>query len=309
MSGAYHRTCLLCSSCDIRPLGREYAHAYLVKCGACALVFCDRVPTPEELMKHYAGYPRNQSVSPITVKRYERLLESVELYRKLNRILDVGCGDGHFLEVARRRGWNVFGTEFTDEAVSVCRSKRIVMHKGAIQHYNADEPFDVITSFEVLEHINDGCDHVRKIAGLIRPGGLFYFTTPNFDSLSRRCLGGRWVVIEYPEHLVYYTVPTIDRLLSGAGFSRRSIETTGFSPESFWRSRRTGTMPGHADEGLRSKIERRPYLRLARDMMNGLLKIFRAGDTLKGFYVSQSAKAPPTSSYGVARASICRGVA
>src|SRR5712691_7734277 len=98
-----HRKCLLCSSPDIRPLGHEYAHAYLVKCGPCGLVFCSRVPTVEELTEHYSKYPRDQPISPITVKRYEALLSKVEPYRKLNRILDVGCGDGHFLETARRK--------------------------------------------------------------------------------------------------------------------------------------------------------------------------------------------------------------
>jgi hypothetical protein len=137
------------------------------------------------------------------------------------------------------------------------------------------------------------------------PGG-FYFTTPNFNSLSRRCLGGRWVVIEYPEHLVYYTVSTVDRLLSGAGFSRQSVRTTGFSPESVRCSTGTGTMPGHADEGLRSEIEGRVFLRMARDIVNGLLNIFRAGYTLKGFYVGEPPKEIPSASYAVAKGSICR---
>ncbi len=284
--GRHHRNCLLCSSPCIRPLGRTYTHAYLVKCGSCGLVFCGRVPTAKELREHYSKYPRNQRISPITVKRYEQILARVEPYRKLNRILDVGCGDGHFLEAAKRRGWNVFGTELTDEAIAICRSKGITMHQGPLQSYVPDARFDVITSFEVLEHINDGRDHVRKIACLIRPCGMFYFTTPNFDSCSRRFLGGRWVVIEYPEHLVYYTVSTIDRLLSDAGFSRCSIRTTGFSPQGFRCSTGAATRPGHADEGLRSEIEERVYLRVARDVVNGLLNIFRAGDTVKGFYAS-----------------------
>jgi 2-polyprenyl-3-methyl-5-hydroxy-6-metoxy-1,4-benzoquinol methylase len=289
-----HRKCLLCASSDLRALPAKYAHAYLVRCGACRLVFCRRVPTPDELIDHYARYPRNQPISPITVKRYETLLDRIEPYRKLNRILDVGCGDGHFLEAARRKGWDVFGTEFTDEAIAVCRARSIPMHKGPIQEYRAEVRFDAVTSFEVLEHLNDGADHVAKIAVLIRPGGILYFTTPNFNSMSRRLLGGKWVVIEYPEHLVYYTASTVDRLLSQAGFAKRSMRSTGLSPQGFRRSGRAVPRPGNADEALRSGIEGRADLRLARDVVNGALSVLRAGDTLKGFYVSEQRLVSPS---------------
>lgn len=289
-----HRSCLLCASRDLRALPAQYAHAHLVKCGDCGLVFCRRVPALEELIDHYAKYSRNQPISPITIKRYEALLARLEPYRKLNRILDIGCGDGHFLETARRKGWDIFGIELTDEAIAVCGAKGIPTHKGPIQEYRPQFRFDVVTSFEVLEHLNDGGDHVARIAALIRSGGTLYFTTPNFNSISRRLLGGRWVVIEYPEHLVYYTAATVDRLLSRAGFSKRSIRTTGLSPQGFRSSGRAASRPGNADEALRSGIEGRAYLRLARDVVNGVLSALRAGDTLKGFYVCEPRGTSPS---------------
>jgi 2-polyprenyl-3-methyl-5-hydroxy-6-metoxy-1,4-benzoquinol methylase len=278
-----HTSCLLCQSKALDPLPEEYAHAYLVQCKSCGLVFGSRIPTQEELQAHYAQYPRNTSISPVTVKRYEELLEKMEPWRKTNKILDVGCGDGHFLEAAKRKGWDVYGTEFTDEAIASCRAKGINMFKGSIQSYNENN-FDVITSFEVLEHINDGREHVRKIHSLLRAGGLFYFTTPNFSSLSRKKLGGKWNVIEYPEHLTYYTTSTITRLLTEAGFKKRSMRTTGFSPQRFNLSKGTATRPGNSDESLRLAIEEKAHLRLAKNIANGLLNLFRAGDTLKGFF-------------------------
>ncbi|MEO5643284.1 MAG: class I SAM-dependent methyltransferase [Bacteroidia bacterium] len=280
----FHSHCLLCNSTQLSSKGKSYEHAYLVSCDSCGLVFGKRIPTPDELQSHYAQYIRDNSISPITVSRYEELLEQFEPYRKLNRILDIGCGDGHFLAVAQKKGWQVFGTEYTDEAVKVSRSKGIEIHQGSIQDYTADQ-FDVITSFEVLEHINDGREHVKKINTLLRPDGLFYFTTPNFNSFSRKWLGGKWNVIEYPEHLTYYTVRTVTKLLKDAGFEKSSFRTTGFSPQRFKLSVGTATRVGNSDESLRNAIEEKAFLRLAKKIVNGALNLFNSGDTLKGYFI------------------------
>ncbi len=280
----FHKHCLLCNSESLIPLGKGYEHAYLVKCSSCGLVFGEKIPSTEDLQIHYAKYKRDNSISPITIKRYEELLNRFEPYRKLNRILDIGCGDGHFLAVAKQNGWEVFGTEYTDEAVNVCREKGIQIHQGNLQTFFAEQ-FDVVTSFEVLEHINDGQEHAAKINSLLRNKGLFYFTTPNFNSFSRKYLGGKWNVIEYPEHLTYYTVGTITKLLKNAGFSRISVRTTGFSLQRFKLSVGKAERMENSEEELRTAIEEKALLRLSKNIANGILNIFRSGDTIKGFFL------------------------
>lgn len=285
-----HDHCLVCGSSEYRTMSQEYAHAWLVKCNTCGFVYCCRIPTEEELGQHYAKYPRNVAVSPITIKRYEELLEEFEPYRRTNRILDIGCGDGHFLTVAKSKGWNVFGTEFTDEAVEVCRTKGIEMHKGIIQSWQGEGNFDVITSFEVLEHIMDGREHAATVNSLLGKGGLFYFTTPNFDSLSRRWLGGKWKMIEYPEHLCYYTAKTITHLLTGAGLRKVDILTTGISlrkteNETAGNAHQQVRKDSFREEELRTSLESKPHLRFAKRITNWWLNALRLGDTLKGYFV------------------------
>lgn len=284
MNIAYHTECLLCGSTDLSDLAKQYAHAYLVQCNDCNLVFGKRIPSQKELHDHYALYRRNNPLSEITVKRYEALLEQFEPYRKTNRLLDVGCGDGHFLAVAKSKGWEVFGTEYTDEAVAAGQNKGITIHKGRIQEYADANEFDVITSFEVLEHINDGNEHVAAIHSLLRSGGLFYFTTPNFDALSRRVLGGKWKIIEYPEHLCYYTSSSMHGLISKNGFVRKSVLTTGCTMQKFPIAQKEGEVASRGDD-LRESIEKRPLLQFAKQCVNGVLNVFRLGDTLKGYYV------------------------
>lgn len=280
-----HRNCLICNGESFQSLEEKLNHRHLVRCTNCGFIFFRRIPTTAELEHHYAGYPRNNALSEITVKRYNDLLDQFEAYRKTGRILDVGCGDGHFLAVAAKRGWSVYGTEFTDEAVAAGKRNGAEVFKGRIQEFNLADNFDVITSFEVLEHIYDLREHTACIYSLLRKGGLFYFTTPNINALSRRILGGKWTIIEYPEHLSYYTTKTINRLLGMAGFRKLSMRTTGISLQRFSASVKQSAPVAGKDEQARQKIEKSSFLRFAKSVLNGLLNLLKLGDTLKGFYV------------------------
>jgi 2-polyprenyl-3-methyl-5-hydroxy-6-metoxy-1,4-benzoquinol methylase len=282
-----HAHCPLCGSAETGVLGEEYRHAYLVQCQQCGLVYGERIPSLQELNDHYGKYPRNTSISPLTIKRYEELLEQFEPYRRTNRLLDVGCGDGHFLEVAKRKGWTVYGTEYTSEAVNVGRAKGIEMHEGLIQSFTAAGEFDVITSFEVLEHITDGNEHAAAIARLLRKGGLFYFTTPNFNALSRKWLGGKWKIIEYPEHLTYYTAQTAEKLLVKAGLQRLQIISTGITLRQFPSGE---NHYASSEEQLRNSIESSGSLRLLKSFINYWLTLLNLGDSLKGYFVKAGAK-------------------
>lgn len=103
-----HASCLICGSYQLSPLKR-YASAHLCKCNRCSFVFSQAIPTPEELEKHYEGYGRNDYLSPITIKRYEELLDEMEPFRKTNKLLDVGCGIGYFWKLPNERGGKFTG--------------------------------------------------------------------------------------------------------------------------------------------------------------------------------------------------------
>ena len=180
-----HENCILCGSHPLHKI-KGYEQHHLIKCNACKFVFCEPIPSIDELEEHYKGYGRNDYLSPITIKRYNQILDSFEPYRKTNKLIDVGCGIGYFLEVAKKRGWEVYGTEFTNEAIQICSEKGIKMKKGILDPENyMPEEFDIITSFEVIEHINNPIYELNSFHKLLRKGGLVYVTTPNFNSLLR----------------------------------------------------------------------------------------------------------------------------
>ena len=150
MPKGQHTHCLVCKGSDLKSLAGFEKH-HLNKCSSCGFVFCKPIPTQEELNEVYEGYGRNDYLSDLTIQAYERVLDSFEPYRKTNKLIDVGCGIGYFLEVAKKRGWEVYGTEFTEEAVKICEEKGAKMELGVLNPSNYEaESFDVVCSFEVI---------------------------------------------------------------------------------------------------------------------------------------------------------------
>ena len=135
-----HKHCLICQSKNISGL-RKYERHFLNYCLNCGFVFSERIPSHRELEEHYKGYSRDDYLSPLTIKRYNELLDYFEQFRKTNNLLDIGCGMGYFLVEAKKRGWNVFGTEFTDTAIKICKQKEISMKKGV---FNPPATFTIL---------------------------------------------------------------------------------------------------------------------------------------------------------------------
>ena len=220
--------CLICGGTDLK-LVNGYERHGLLKCKECKFVFMDRIPTPEELDAMYGSYSygREEILSPITAKSYNILLDEFEKYRKTNKILDMGCGRGWFLLEAKKRGWEVYGTEFSKKAVEICTNNGITMEK---ERFNIND-FDIITLFEVIEHINNPNEILKSIYNMLRLDGLFYCTTPNFNSLLRYYLKADYNIINFPEHLSYYTKSTLNKVVSNNSLTPIKFLSTGISIE------------------------------------------------------------------------------
>ncbi len=283
-------SCLLCGSSDIDSL-ESYEKHYLFRCRECKFVFVVRRPSGKELSDHYDLYPRANSISEITLRRYEALLDKFEKYRQSNNLIDIGCGDGYFLEVAMKRKWNVFGTEFSQEAMDVCQGQGIKMIRSPFDPSCFEEgSFDVITSFEVIEHINTPQDEVRIFHRLLRRGGMAYVTTPNWNSISRNILNSKWNVIEYPEHLCYYTRKTLRKLFSAHNFRAVEISTTGISINRIGAGTtivKSGGGENNIDEKLRQKMEDKFVYKYSKDLINMMLNVSGKGDSIKALFQKQ----------------------
>ena len=287
-----HTECPVSGTGKLKPL-KGYERHYLVRSYPVGFVFCSRIPTQEELIKHYEGYGRQDYLSPVTVKRYHELLDEFEKYKKTGKILDVGCEIGLFLIEAKKRGWEVYGTEFTDKAIEICEENGIRMKQGKLNPgWFQEGTFDIITSFEVIEHINNPVEEVRNINRMLRTGGLFYFTTPNFNALERYFLKANYNIIAYPEHLSYYTKRTINYLLKNNGFGKKKLKTTGISLTRIKTSLNPDSKESivseiSTDEKLRVSLEKNKLSVFFKSVINGALDFFAIGSSLKGWYIKK----------------------
>jgi 2-polyprenyl-3-methyl-5-hydroxy-6-metoxy-1,4-benzoquinol methylase len=218
------------------------------------------------------------------------LAEKFKPFKTSGNWLDVGCGNGHLLAVAKTLGWNVYGTEFTDEAVAICRNKGISMQQGELDltHYQAGS-FDVITFIEVIEHINSPIRELSFFHSLLKKGGALYITTPNFNSVSRYILGEKWKIIEYPEHLCYYTPKTLNAILEDQGFEKVEMITSGISFRRLSKSIKNEFSSNQdiEDEALRKVTENSAIANRGKKFANHLLNLFNAGETLKALYIKK----------------------
>ena len=271
--------CPICNSVKLKELV-GFEKDFISQCSDCGFVFAYKIPTHAELLDEYSKYPRTNLISEITVQRYKSLLIQLEPYRSTNNILDVGAGDGHFIYEAKQCGWNAYATEFDDKSVALCNQKGVITHQGKLDPSNyGDIKFDIIISSEVIEHINNEVEEVQNFFKLLRPGGIVYVTTPNFNSVSKKLLGSKWSVFSYPEHLAYYTPHTLKKLFRNSGFKTLSVKTTGISPSRLYAKENEG-YDGTRDEELRIKTESSFIWNTAKKLANGFLNFSKSGDTI-----------------------------
>jgi predicted SAM-dependent methyltransferase len=264
-----------------------YQKDHLVRCKDCKFVFSVKKPTEAELFEEYAKYPRSNLISAITLKRYETLLQYFKAFNKTQNIIDIGAGDGHFIEYAKKKGWNAYATEFDDVSVGLCNGKGVITHKGKLDIKNYEpEMFDIIFSSEVIEHINNPQEEIENFNKILRKGGLVYITTPNLNSVSHKYLGSKWNIFHYPEHLSYYSPKTIKKLFEKNGFKTMKLSTTGISPGRFYASKGEVSTKD-LDEELRAKTENKSIWKMGKILINAILNMTRMGDNLKAEFVKK----------------------
>jgi 2-polyprenyl-3-methyl-5-hydroxy-6-metoxy-1,4-benzoquinol methylase len=296
LSSLIRNHCLLCGKDKfIDVFGKEH---FLVRCKNCGLVFSREIPSTDELRKYYDEYPTYETISHLTIKRYNEILDKLEKYRSTNNLLETGCGFGYFLDEARKRNWNVYGTEFSRKTIMACEKKNIIIGESveAIT-IKCKNKFDAVVSIEVIEHLTDPNEEVKKYSEAIREGGVIYITTPNFNSLSRRILGTNWNVLIYPEHLHYFTSSTLHQMMKKHGFKSIQRSSSGLSLGRLiytLRSKKAEALNepndydyNERDRQLRDSIEDNFLLRPLKYIINAMLSFFRLGDALKYLYLKK----------------------
>jgi 2-polyprenyl-3-methyl-5-hydroxy-6-metoxy-1,4-benzoquinol methylase len=133
------------------------------------------------------------------------------------RLLDVGCGPGTFLLVARTRGWNVAGVEPTAEPAELASSFALDVFNGTAEDFARQSPlrFHAITSFEVLEHVTRPIAMLRAMRELLQPGGHIVVSVPNLD--DPYCLRQQIPSAVPPVHINFFNRRSLGESMRLAG--------------------------------------------------------------------------------------------
>jgi len=210
-----------------RSQGGDILLDQVVQCNKCGLIYINPRLRDDCILKDYTeatihGY-KEQFVSQnkgrsIACARSMRFINKLHPVR--GKLLDVGAAAGTFMAIAQNHGWDVYGCEpnrwFCEWGKE---TYGLDIDQGTLldQRYPY-ETFDVVTLWDVIEHVPDPTGIIKKCFSLLKPGGMLILTYPDIGSWIARLMGRRWVFL-MSVHLYYFNRKTIARLLQPAGFS------------------------------------------------------------------------------------------
>ncbi len=197
----------------------------LVECKECGLVFINPRPTEKEVLKYY-NFNYYSSENKIKSKKIEKLLLNhwpffskkrvINKFRKKGRILDIGCGNGDFLNSLLNDKWKIYGVEPNPIGYDLANHKILnnnIFNNKLLDCQFHDNYFDVITMWHVFEHIYYPKKELQEIRRILKNGGIFILTMPNVKSIGFKIAKQHWFHLDAPRHLFHYDAKTITKLL------------------------------------------------------------------------------------------------
>lgn len=141
-------------------------------------------------------------------------------------MLDIGCSTGYFLSIGKKY-FNVMGIELAAWSAKFAReTHNVEILNTTLENSNLpSSSFDVVTFFEVIEHLHDPKKYLNEVNRILRPGGLIVLSTGNVDSLEAIVRGKQWYYFALKFHLYFFSIKTLKHILNDCGFE--IIKITG----------------------------------------------------------------------------------
>lgn len=228
------RPCPLCGGAWVTPV----FYPPLARCGGCGLVFRN-LPRVQELVQEEFDdrYQWPEDEQRIQERRRSLYREFLARHRPApgrNRLLDVGCGTGEFLLLARAEGWDVMGIEIAKAGVEAARKAGLPVHLGSLTALDLPESsFDLVTLWNVLDYAPDPVEQARAAHRILPPGGVLVARVVNLAphaALYRASRLLRWwprlaasLARQYFFNHVSFSARTLRQTLERAGFEEIEV--------------------------------------------------------------------------------------
>lgn len=198
-------------------------HGPVVKCQNCGLVYINPRPNSSDVVHDYQDvvdelYVEEREGRVLTFRRHLRPLERIVGPPDGKRLLDVGCHIGVFVDVAQQSGWDAWGVEPSFWAAEQAQAQGLKVVNGTLATAGfEDNSFDVITLWDVIEHVPDPKGELGQVHRLLKAGCTVIIHTIDIESLFARIMGHRWPWL-MEMHLYYFSPRTLRRMLEEVGF-------------------------------------------------------------------------------------------
>jgi SAM-dependent methyltransferase len=228
-----HKPCNLCGNDRQVELFAKFGYP-IVECAGCKLQFLAWHLTADDLARFYSdgyftgdterkGYLDYAGDGDNLRQTFRAKFERLPQGQKPGRLLDVGAAMGFFLEVAAAAGWQATGLEVSSYAARQACDRGLNVVCGSSLDVFSGQSFDLVTMWDVIEHLNDPAQTLRQIAGLLAPGGRLVVSTGDTSHPFTRMLGRHARIYAPPQHLFFFSRRTLSMMLESCGFKVEGI--------------------------------------------------------------------------------------
>lgn len=204
-------------------------HDDIFTCHRCGLARAEPPGGVAEIEESYRDVHDNlyRASEPERREDFQRAIEGIERHPFVSpgSLLEIGSSVGLFLDEATKRGWKATGIEPSRWASAQAAAMGLTVFNGMLDEFEAkSESFDVVASWDVWEHVQDPLDSLKRVHGLLKPGGLLALTTVNMGGFMARIMRGRWPWF-MRMHLHYFTRKSLAEMVRRAGFDVLGMST------------------------------------------------------------------------------------
>jgi len=272
--------CPICDSNDYEEELKKHGIP-LVKCMDCELRFQVKIPAdPNDIYQttDYTVYTKEETETHFNYRQERFGRERIKLLEKhcgdlsSKKLLDVGCGNGYFLSIAKEACKHCVGSEFSDHLRKFTQEKTgLTIYCETLEEF-PERDFDIITAFDVIEHIPSPVPFVQAASKLLTPGGHILLYTPNFDSFSIRVMREHSSIVDGTEHVILFNQTSLKKLGEMTGLKVIHTETRGLDIHSI------------ISYLSYLKKDRKPFLVQWLDELQAMIDASECGDYLRVIY-------------------------
>lgn len=166
----------------------------------------------------YADYTRDRAGYE---KTFRMKADMVMGYKSSGRCLEIGSAAGFFLKAMQEKGFEVTGVEVSSYVVEFARKELGLerVHNCMLKDAPLDVgAYDVVAMWDVIEHVSDPIEELRRIRKLIKPDGFLFLQTQDIETRFAKLLGKKWQHFKHLEHIHHFSPRTIKTVLERSGF-------------------------------------------------------------------------------------------